>query len=359
MSAATPRIVWLDYSKGLCIVLVVLMHATLGVEKAAGGLSWLHGFIEWARPFRMPDFFLISGLFLASRIDRPWRGFLDSKLIHFGYFYLLWMSLQVLARGYGLAQQGGARLVAETWATGLVEPFGTLWFMYLLALFFIAAKLLRGVPPVVTLSVAACWQMFHSETGLLIIDEFAGRFVYFYAGLVLAPLVFRFASSVERAVVWKSLAGLALWALVNALFVRSGLAVLPGFGLALGFVGAAAVVAAGVVLAKTRAAAAIGYCGRNSIVIYLAFFAFMAGARSLLLASHAIESLTLIALICTLAGVAGPLLLHQATRGTRLSFLFRRPDWARLGSAAATPRSIHWLRLLNIQTGAQSAVRAP
>ena len=38
----------------ITIVLVVMMHSTLGVEKAAGAESWLHPFIDWARPFRMP-----------------------------------------------------------------------------------------------------------------------------------------------------------------------------------------------------------------------------------------------------------------------------------------------------------------
>ena len=42
----------------------------------------------------MPDFFLISGLFLASVIDRDWRTYLDRKVVHFVYFYLLWMTIQ-------------------------------------------------------------------------------------------------------------------------------------------------------------------------------------------------------------------------------------------------------------------------
>src|SRR3990172_10632702 len=97
MMAATrtnPRIDWVDHAKGICIILVVMMHSTLGVEAAVGAPSWLNGFIEWARPFRMPDFFLISGLFLASRIDRPWRAFADTKVFHFAYFYALWMTIQ-------------------------------------------------------------------------------------------------------------------------------------------------------------------------------------------------------------------------------------------------------------------------
>ena len=107
MPASHSRISWVDYAKGICIVLVVLMHSTLGVENAAGGVSWLHDFITWAKPFRMPDFFLISGLFLASRINRPWQEYLDSKVLHFAYFYILWMTIQFATKGYGLYQAGG------------------------------------------------------------------------------------------------------------------------------------------------------------------------------------------------------------------------------------------------------------
>ena len=34
-TAQTSRIDWVDYAKGFCIVMVVMMHSTLGVE--AGG----------------------------------------------------------------------------------------------------------------------------------------------------------------------------------------------------------------------------------------------------------------------------------------------------------------------------------
>ena len=44
------RVNWVDYAKGICIVLVVMMHTTLGVEKAAGLDSWLHPFITGPNP---------------------------------------------------------------------------------------------------------------------------------------------------------------------------------------------------------------------------------------------------------------------------------------------------------------------
>src|SRR6059058_4777372 len=76
---STPRIDWVDYAKGICIVMVVMMHSVLGVEAAAGETGFMHALVAFAKPFRMPDFFLISGLFLAVVIDRDWRTSLDRK----------------------------------------------------------------------------------------------------------------------------------------------------------------------------------------------------------------------------------------------------------------------------------------
>ncbi len=32
LAGASERIDWVDYAKGICIVMVVMMHSTLGVE---------------------------------------------------------------------------------------------------------------------------------------------------------------------------------------------------------------------------------------------------------------------------------------------------------------------------------------
>ena len=70
------RVPWVDTAKGLCIVLVVMMHATLGVGEAMGGEGFMHWAVAFARPFRMPDFFLVSGLFLSRVIDREGKNLL-------------------------------------------------------------------------------------------------------------------------------------------------------------------------------------------------------------------------------------------------------------------------------------------
>lgn len=328
------RIAWVDTAKGLCIVLVVMMHSTLGVEKYSGVENWLHAFIEWARPFRMPDFFMISGLFLARRIDRPWRRYLDSKVAHFAYFYVLWMTIQFAVKAPGLVASEPVEDVLATYFIGFVDPESTLWFIYLLAVFFVATRLLGPLNRWIVLAAAVALEMMPIETGNTLIDEFAGRFVYFYGGYVFASRVMGFARRVDGTP-WPTVAaGLLAWGLLNGLAVAAGVAPLPGVSLALGTVGAFAVVSMGVLLSRHPAARGLRYCGANSLVIYLAFFLFMAASRKVLLATGVIADMGLASLVVTAAGVAGPLLLFHAVRSTPLAFLFSRPSFFRLSMQA-------------------------
>jgi uncharacterized membrane protein YcfT len=231
-----------------------------------------------------------------------------------------------------MAQELGAAGALQAYLTSFIQPFGTLWFIYLLPIFFIIAKLLRPVPPRAVFVAAALLQMAQIDTGWLVIDEFAERFVYFFAGYWLAPHVFRFAEAVARRP-WKEVAlAFLAWAAVNTAFVLQGWAALPGTALALGFLGAAAVVTVGVMLSKSRLGESIRYAGENSIIIYLAFFLFMAATRAALLKFAPGLDLGLVSLTVTAAGVIGPIAMFWALRKTPLDFLFRRPQWARLAS---------------------------
>jgi len=67
------------------------------------------------------------------------------------------------------------------------------------------------------------------------------------------------------------------------------------------------------------------YCGRNSIVVYLAFFLPMAATRAVLLKTGIITDIGTISVLVTAAGVIGALAIHWAVRSTFLKFLFERP----------------------------------
>jgi uncharacterized membrane protein YcfT len=322
--SAPGRVDWVDYAKGICIVMVVMMHSVLGVEAAAGERGFMHLLVMFAKPFRMPDFFLISGLFLSVVIDRDWRTYLDRKVVHFVYFYVLWVTIQFGFKAPSFAAETSWAHVGFLYLESFIEPFGTLWFIYLLPLFFVVTKATRKMPPLLIWGVLALLESAHIVTGWTVIDEFCARAVYFYSGCLFADYVFAL-SDRARARPSLALAGLALWALVNGGLVLSGLSEWLLVSLLLGFSGACAIVIMGTLLARVHWLNFLRFCGEHSIVIYLAFFLPMAATRTLLLRTGLIPGIGTISLIVTIVGVAGSVAIWRIALAFGANFLFERP----------------------------------
>ena len=335
LSAASERVDWVDYAKGICIVMVVMMHSTLGVEVAAGRHGFMGLVVEFARPFRMPDFFLISGLFLSRVIDRDWRTYLDRKVVHFFYFYFLWTAIQFTFKASSFAAADGWANVGYLYLQSFIEPFGTLWFIYMLPIFFVVAKLTRGIYPPVIWGVAGALEIMHVSTDWTIIDEFAARFVYFYSGYILASYIFALADHTKQKP-GQMILGLAAWAVAHGILVFAGMGDMPVMSLILGFAGACAVIVTGTLLARMHWLQWLRYLGEHSIVVYLAFFLPMAVTRILLLKLGIIQDVGVISVIVTIAGILGSLAIWWWTRRTGLNFLFERPQ--RYWIAPARPR---------------------
>jgi uncharacterized membrane protein YcfT len=323
--ARSGRIDWVDYAKGICIIMVVMMHSVLGVENAAGGSGFMHPLVAFAKPFRMPDFFLISGLFLPLVIDRGWRTFLDRKVVHFAYFYVLWVTIQFGFKAPAFAAESGWTHAGYLYLESFIEPFGTLWFIYLLPIFFVVTKAMRRAPALLIWGLAAMLETAHFSTGWTVIDEFGARFVYFYTGYLFAYYVFALST---RARAWPrlALASLLLWALIDGGLVRLGVSEWPVISLALGLAGACAVVTVGTLLARAKWLDFIRFCGEHSIVIYLAFFLPMAATRTLLLRSNIIGDVGSMSLAVTLVALMGALAIWRIALKVGATFLFERPD---------------------------------
>ncbi|MEM9277666.1 MAG: acyltransferase family protein [Pseudomonadota bacterium] len=354
--ANNTRIDWVDYAKGFCIIFVVMMHSTLGVEKhafekgfvAEGTVGWMNAIVTFAQPFRMPDFFLISGLFLGLVIGRSWLRYLDRKIVHFAYFYVLWLAIQFAFRSIGWIGEGlGALDILAKFGTALIEPYGTLWFIYMLPVMFLVTRLLSRVHWLVVLAGAAALEIWPLHTGYLLIDEFAARYVYFFVGFALAQPIFRLAAWAQENL-GKALGYLGIWAVFNAFFtftflpenliqfaqynVNNGpanLSHLPFISLILGAAGAIAVVCVCAVLSRFRAADFLRYLGSHSIVVYLAFFLPMVITREILFRFAPWLDLGTTALIVLVTSVIGPVIAYEFTRITGwFKFLFERPKWA-------------------------------
>lgn len=295
--------------------------------------SWLDAWIAFARPFRMPDFFLLSGLFLGRVIDRPWRGYLDRKVMHYLYFFVLWTVILFIARaGSGFAGDD-LEAVARSLLQMLVEPFAMLWFIEMLAIFFVVTRLTRRVPVWLMLPLAAALQIIGIESDWSPLRHFAERYVYFYAGYALAPALFALAAG-ARAHRRLTLLALAAWAVVNGTLVQWGVHEARGLALVLGFAGASAVIAVGSLLSELKSMNWLRYLGQHSMVVYLGFYLPMSAAN-FWIATHrwSIEP-GITAVVVVVASIACAVLLERFTRMNAGRYLFVRPTWARLESPA-------------------------
>ncbi|WIJ26706.1 acyltransferase family protein [Devosia sp. RR2S18] len=348
MSGTTDRLEWVDVAKGLSIFLVVMMYAASSVGEDTGGVGALHWAVAFATPFRMPEFFLISGLFLASVVDRPWRAYTDRRIVHYLYFYALWAVIHIVFKVGLLATNPVGAVEQIAWA--IVQPYGVLWFIYMLAVVSAATKLLRQMklPVWLVFGAGALLQILPIHTGIYAIDQFAEYFVYFYGGYVLAPQLFRLAGW-ARTHAAVAFAGLLAWALVNGVLVFSpgfamhpihpvmGLAGLPGLHLVLAFAGAAALCVAAALLARIPAMAWLRWLGSRSLIIYVAFVLPMGVARTILIRVGIVEP-TVLSLTTMTIAIICPLVLYWAVQKTGFGlFIFERPDWAHLPGTRRLP----------------------
>lgn len=352
MSGQTSRLDWVDSAKGISIILVVMMYSVFNVGSDTGEVGLWHYVIGFATPFRMPEFFLLSGLFLSLVIARPWRAFADRRVVHYFYFYALWAVIH-LGLKVGLATRDPVEFLAQV-GLAVVEPYGVLWFIYLLAVFSAAAKLLYELkaPHWAVLAFGAALQMAPIATGSYLVNQFCEYFVYFYAGYALAPWIFR---AVDWAMEHALLAGAALaaYAVINAALVFSpgfavgaheiemGLAALPGLRLALAFAGSLALCVVAGFLACLPWMNWLRWLGEKSIVVYLAFVLPMSISRIIL--ERFLSDTTLISTLVMVIAIVASLVLYWLVQRTgQGKFLFERPAWAHLpgtrGSRSYQPR---------------------
>jgi len=342
MSQSATRLQWVDMAKGLSILLVVMMHSAFGVGEETGGTGYLHWIIAWASPFRMPEFFAISGLFLSMVIARDWSRYADRRVVHYLYFYAVWAMIQIVfkvALGTGNPMQAATDLA---WA--IVVPYGVLWFIYMLAVFSAVAKLLYDIkaPHIAVLAAGAVLQIAPINLGIYILDQFAEYFVYFYAGYALAPRLFALADWAQRNVALATGAVLVWIAAQTALVfspgfavtpghVQGGISELPGIHLVMAIVGSTMLCISAALLSKLAFMDWLRWLGSKSIVVYLAFALPMAITRTVLLKVGVITDTSLLSTIVFAAAVICPLILYWLIERTGQGrFLFERPDWAHL-----------------------------
>ena len=191
----SKRLPWIDYAKGIAIILVVYRHVLIGFIRSGLEVSqYLILANEVVLSFRMPLFFIISGIFIEKSLaKRSVRRFVESKFNTILYPYFVWASIQVtlqifLSR-YTNADRGWIDYVYIILQPREIDQF---WFLYALfnatVLFALLSKYISGN------------KLFHLVLSLLF--YYSARFVqdyslihdilYYYVFLVAGILISEF-----------------------------------------------------------------------------------------------------------------------------------------------------------------------
>lgn len=329
------RQVWIDFARGIGVVLVVFGHVLGGLIPpglfADGPLARWMSYTLYT--FHMPLFFFLAGLNVEHSLQRGIRPFLASKGWTIAYPYVLWSLIQggiIIA----LSRNANIPLTTDDLAAIWYRPMGQFWFLYALMICHLLAALVRSRAAM--LAVAA--------VGLIVFLLLPVRpdlaltlhhLPFYVVGIVAARTLISWHPSPRSG--WLLFAAIAMaFAAAIAIggplsgFDANGAASLPACILGI----------AGMVvfckLLDDRSFGWLAVVGVMSMTIYVLHILAGAGTRMALQKMHVPAWPWLYLLGCTAAGVAGPMIAHVMLQRFNLLWplgLAARPKSRRLAPA--------------------------
>jgi uncharacterized membrane protein YcfT len=333
---------WVDAAKGLSILLVVLHHSVWFLQRSGQAPGLVVTANEALASLRMPLFFLASGLFAAGPLAAPWRTVLHKRVAFLLYLYTIWTIIRFTFFATlippAVDPDNSANPVGL--ALALLLPGPSLWFIYALVVFAVAAKLLRPVPVGLQLGAAA---VLSALVGAGMLDFGGSRwaymarlFVFFLLGCYARHLVERLADTTSlvrvglAAVVCAGSAGAA---------VVFGLRSIPGIALALQCIAVAFGVLFVAWISRYRMGRPLIWLGERTLPIYLIHMLWLAlimtGLRYLDL-SLVVAYVLPVVLVVVLTALA--LLTHRVLATAGAAWLFALPS--RLAYRTPEPEAV-------------------
>jgi len=204
---ASNRLGWIDYARGICIILVCYRHCFEGLKEAhlpVSDFPLLQLFNVCFYSFRMPLFFIVSGLFVSRSLQK--KGLGDYTWGRFSivfYPLIIWGSLQItlqlLLRNYV-----NAKPVPFDYINLIIfprNPTNNQQFWYLNALFFVGAfyaffkvalrfKLWQQVV-LSLLFYSVAGYMSYNSISFYIFPDIFHFYIYFCIGDIISSYIFK------------------------------------------------------------------------------------------------------------------------------------------------------------------------
>jgi uncharacterized membrane protein YcfT len=151
------RLAWVDAARGICVLLVVLLHVRIFVyaplAPPTNGVEVWTQLTEFFGAFRLPLLFAVSGLVASKRVRAGWgdrRTVLRAVSLY--WLYVVWLTVYALLSIVVIAPGVPFRVMSVgSYAQQLLVPDSMLWFIFALAVYVVLLSSLHRVRPAVML----------------------------------------------------------------------------------------------------------------------------------------------------------------------------------------------------------------
>lgn len=328
--ASLQRIDWLDLAKAICILLVVLTH----VRSYSDTLPWdaqlalKEGWdlaVAQTRPFRMPIFFLVSGILSARLLERPWAEGGRQRAARLYYVYAVWAAITPFALSLAVGRGFPNPLIL---VPAILAGASEAWYLWALPTYLFIAWITRRAPWWVAIGLALLVALAAPYAPDRTYRSILRCLPYFLIGARLAGPVLALAASATLA---RTAAAAALYAGILALQALTALVPQPAVDCAAIMLGVN-----GVALAARHGPWLLPFgrwLGARTLPIYVLHFPLVAAlslavarlAPPRLIDSAGFASLYVPAMTATV--VAAALIFHGLMMRSGARLLFEPPEW--------------------------------
>lgn len=316
---AAVRYQWMDISRGLGVILIVIVHA--GSIYVARGETALPGWIRTLdlalAPYRVPLLIFLSGMLLSRSLAKGSAEYVKGKLRNLAWPFFLWTAI------FLLALSGPASWLA-------IKPWlgnTPLWYLAFLGIYFAIALVLARVPFMVIAAYALMIGMIAPE-GPIYGRQLCVMMTYFFVGAQAGRHPEHFASAIRSKWI---MALVPLVVALSAYFTMSA-ADTKFSPFIVPLVIAAIICMCGVfnLAARGPVAAAFAFAGRNSLIYYVVHLPVQILIHGALFTYGITAPYPCIGLALAAGLVAATILALGKSRSRFVRLLFEGPDF-RLG----------------------------
>ena len=325
------RLEWVNYAKGIAIILVVYRHILIGIERSGISVeTWLKNANEIVYSFRMPLFFVLSGIFVAKSIaKRSDSIFVKTKFNTIFYPYIIWgliqITIQVLLSNYTNANRS-----AIDYLYLLIHPraIDQLWYLYALfntsILFFLFYQKFKFNKVLLTISGIVLYGLSVFVKEYSLIHDICYYFIFFVVGHLLSDFLlnrdnYKFLNTWKPFLILTPFFWLSQWYWLNHQEMN-----IFFFGM-IALLGTAYVFSLSFMLAKLNYAKFLNVSGKHSLYIYLMHLLVVSAVRIVMVKVLKVEEPFIILIVGWLLGVVIPILAYNVMKKTFLKYLFVPP----------------------------------